>query len=50
MITEYTITDHINEEAYEFYNRKSTNWDRRNEILAEMADREYEDSLFKEED
>ncbi len=50
MITDYNITELINDAAYEFYNRKSTNWDRRNEILAEMADREYEDSLFKEED
>lgn len=43
MITDYNVTDYINDESYEFYNRKPTNWNRRNEILAEIADREYED-------
>ncbi len=49
MITEYNITDYINEYAYELYNRKPINWEKRDEILAEIADREYEDN-FEEED
>lgn len=48
MITDYNITDCINDEAYEFYNKRSTNWDNYYDILAEMADREYEDSLEEE--
>lgn len=43
MITDYNITDLINEECYEFYYRKSRNLDKYWNALAEKADREYED-------
>lgn len=43
MITDYNITDLINEESYEFYYRKSRNWDKYYDALAEKEDREYED-------
>ncbi len=43
MITDYNITSCIEDEAYETYNRKSTNWDDYYDRLAEMADRKYED-------
>mgnify|MGYP006979797412 FL=1 len=42
MITDYNITDLINEESYEFYYRKSRNLDKYWNALAEKADREYE--------
>lgn len=44
MITDYNITDLINEECYENYYRKSRNWDKYYDALAEKADREYDES------
>ena len=35
MITDYTITEYINDETYEFYNRKSINWDEYYDRLSE---------------
>ena len=43
MITDYNITDLINEECYENYYRKSRNWDEYYDALAEKEDRERED-------
>lgn len=43
MITEYNITDLINEESYEFYYRKSRNLDEYYDALAEKADRNREE-------
>lgn len=48
MITDYNITDYYNDEQYENYYRKSTDWEREEQIQAEIADRAYEDSLFEE--
>ena len=42
MITDYNITDLINEESYEFYYRKSKNSNEYYDALAEKADKEYE--------
>lgn len=44
MITDYNITDLINEECYENYYRKWRNWDEYYNALAEKADREREDN------
>lgn len=44
MITDYNITDLINEECYENYYRKSRNWDEYYNALAEKEDTEREDS------
>lgn len=43
------ITECITEDEYENYYRKSTDWERQEQIQAETADRAYEDSLFEEE-
>lgn len=43
MITDYNITDLINDECYENYYIKSKNWDEYYDALAEKADRERED-------
>lgn len=43
MITDYNITDLINEESYEFYYRKSRNLDEYYDALAEKADRNREE-------
>lgn len=43
MITDYNITDLINEECYENYYRKSRNWDEYYNALAEKEDRDRED-------
>lgn len=43
MITNYNITDLINEESYEFYYRKSRNLDEYYDALAEKADRNREE-------
>lgn len=48
MITDYNITDYIEEDEYERYYRKSTDRERKEQIQAEMWDRAYEDSLFEE--
>lgn len=44
MITDYNITDYINEECYESYYRKARNLDKYWNALAEKADREYDES------
>ena len=43
MVTDYNVTDLINDECYENYYRKSRNLDEYYDALAEKADREYED-------
>lgn len=43
MITDYNITDLINEESYEFYYRKSRNLDEYWNALAEKEDIEREE-------
>lgn len=43
MITDYNITDLINEECYENYYKKSKNWDDYYDALAEKEDRDRED-------
>lgn len=35
MITDYNVTDYINDACYENYYRKSRNWDEYYEVLAE---------------
>lgn len=44
MITDYNITDLINEECYENYYKKSKNWDDYYDALAEKEDRDREDN------
>ncbi len=43
MITDYNITDYYNDEQYENYYRKPTDWDRYYETMAEKEDMERED-------
>lgn len=43
MITDYNITECITEDECENYYRKSTNWDRYYEAMAEKEDMERED-------
>lgn len=43
MVTDYNVTDLINEECYENYYRKSRNWDEYYEALVEKEDRNRED-------
>lgn len=43
MITDYNITDYIEEDEYEFYNRNPIDWDRYYEAMAEKEDMERED-------
>lgn len=43
MITDYNITDYINDACYENYYRKSKDWDEYYEALVEKEDRNRED-------
>lgn len=43
MITDYNITDYYNDEQYENYYRKSTDWDKYYEVMAEKEDMERDD-------
>ena len=43
MITDYNVTDYINDACYENYYRKTKDWDKYYNALAEKADRERED-------
>lgn len=44
MITDYNVTDLINDECYENYYRKSKDWNEYYDALAEKEDMEREDS------
>lgn len=44
MITDYNVTEYYNEECYENYYKKSTDWDKYYDGLAEKADQEREDN------
>lgn len=48
MITDYNITECIIEDEYENYYKPVANWERKEQIQAEIADIAYEDSLFEE--
>lgn len=43
MITDYNVTDYITDYEYENYYRKSTDWDKYYEAIAEKEDIERED-------
>lgn len=44
MITDYNITDLINDSCYENYYRKSKKWNEYYDALAEKEDRDREDN------
>lgn len=44
MITDYNITDLINDECYENYYRKLNDWNEYYDALAEKEDRDREDN------
>lgn len=44
MITDYNVTDLINDECYENYYRKSKDWNEYYDALAEKEDRDREDN------
>ena len=44
MITDYNVTDLINDECYENYYRKSKDWNEHYDALAEKEDRDREDN------
>lgn len=48
MITDYKVTSYMEDEQCENYYRKTTDWERKEQIQAEMTDMAYEDSLFEE--
>lgn len=43
MITDYNITDYITDYKHENYYRRSTDWDKYYEAMAEKEDMERED-------
>lgn len=43
MITDYNVTDLINDECYENYYRKTKDWDEYYDALAEKEDRDREE-------
>ena len=43
MVTDYNVTDYINDSCYENYYRKSKKWDEYYEALAEKEDRDREE-------
>ena len=44
MITDYNVTSYYNDYCYEDYYKKSKDWDRYYDAMAEKADREREDN------